>query len=401
MRHIVKGQLISVAAFIVAVWLCGSSFGQQTFSGIHGQLSVKGNRIVDKNGNPIALHGMSMFHWNSQGSMFYNASAINHLAQDWKCTAIRIPIMPGDYQNNAAAAVTEIRTVVDACIANGIYAIVDWHPGNNENPNMANARQFFTTMAAAYGTTPNIMYEPWNEPNMNYNDWATYVKPYDDSLVKTIRAVDPDNIVICGTPTWSQDVDVASRSPITNFSNVAYTLHFYAASYKQWLRDKLDTALKNGVAIFVTEYGSCENTGSGVFDSVETRRWWNHLDSNYIGCTNWAVETNTETAAVFNSSASATGPWTNANLTVPGIFVMNYIKSKYQGVGVVSDGFKLARRDIRPGMNVSFMVGKGTSAVFALNGARFTGAAGIKPASGCYIVRGQGNSYAQGANLVR
>ena len=392
MRHIVKGQLISVAAFIVAVWLCGISFGQQTFSGIHGQLSVKGNRIVDKNGDPIALHGMSMFHWDSQGSMFYNASAINHLAQDWKCTAIRIPIMPSDYQNNAASAVNEIRTVVDACIANGIYAIVDWHPGNNEDPNMANARQFFTTMAAAYGTTPNIMYEPWNEPNGNYNDWATYVKPYDDSLVKTIRAVDPHNIVICGTPTWSQDVDVASHSPITNFSNVAYTLHFYAASYKQWLRDKLDTALNNGIAIFVTEYGSCENTGSGVFDSVETRIWWNHIDSNYIGCTNWAVETNSETAAVFNSSASATGPWTIANLTVPGIFVMNYIMSQYQGltVGVLPNGQKLQQH-----ANVAtikgLLTGAGTQAsIYTINGVRCS--AGSKLPNGLYIVRDQGNS---------
>jgi endoglucanase len=377
--------------FAVAAFTClafvSPGFGQQTFSGIHGRLSVKGNRIVDKNGNPIALHGMSMFHWNSQGSMFYNASAINHLAQDWKCTAIRIPIMPSDYQNNAAAAVNEVRTVVDACIANGIYAIVDWHPGNNENPNMANAQRFFTAMATAYGTTPNIMYEPWNEPNMNYNDWATVVKPYDDSLVKTIRAVDPNNIVICGTPTWSQDVDVASRSPITNFSNVAYTLHFYAASYKQWLRDKLDTALKNGVAIFVTEYGSCENTGSGVFDSLETRRWWNHIDSNYIGCTNWAVETNTETAAVFNSSASATGPWTNANLTAPGIFVMNYIMSKYQGlsVGVLPDGSKLEQRTKAPTPNGSLTRDGAKASIFTINGVRCP--AGSKLPSGLYIVR--------------
>jgi len=122
--------------------------------------------------------------------------------------------MPGDYQNNAAAAVNEVRTVVDACIANGIYAIVDWHPGNNENRIWRMPKVFLPQWPLPTNDSEH-MYEPWNEPNMNYNDWATVVKPYDDTLVKTIRAVDPDNIVICGTPTWSQDVDVASRSPIT------------------------------------------------------------------------------------------------------------------------------------------------------------------------------------------
>jgi len=59
-----------------------TGFGQQTFVGVHGKLSVKGNKIVDKNGEPIVLHGMSLYPWASQGTQFYNASAINHLVQE-------------------------------------------------------------------------------------------------------------------------------------------------------------------------------------------------------------------------------------------------------------------------------------------------------------------------------
>ena len=65
------------------------SFGQQTFVGVHGQLNVKGNKIVDKSGSPITLHGMSLYCWAPQGTQFFNSNAINHLAQDWKCTVIQ------------------------------------------------------------------------------------------------------------------------------------------------------------------------------------------------------------------------------------------------------------------------------------------------------------------------
>ena len=76
------------------------SSGQQTFVGAHGRLSVKGNKIVDVKGNPITLHGMSLYCWAAQGKQFFNTSAINHLAQDWKCTVIRIAVLPRDYKNN-------------------------------------------------------------------------------------------------------------------------------------------------------------------------------------------------------------------------------------------------------------------------------------------------------------
>ena len=103
------------------------SFGQQTFVGAHGRLSVKGNKIVDKNGNPTTLHGMSLYCWAQAGDAVFNTSAINHLAQDWKCTVIRIAILPSDYKNNPTEEIDKVKTVMDACIANGIYAIIDWH----------------------------------------------------------------------------------------------------------------------------------------------------------------------------------------------------------------------------------------------------------------------------------
>ena len=288
---------------------------------VHGQLKVDGNKIVDKNGNPVTLHGMSMYDWSQQGRQFYNASAVGHLAKDLECAILRIPILP----NNATSGLSRVKAVADACIANGIYGIIDWHGGGASQA--ATAAAFFASMAQAYGNTPNIMYEPWNEPTVA---WST-VKTYHETVIAAIRAVDPDNIIFLGTPQWDQKPDTAAADPVTTSTNLAYVVHFYANSHKlAGFQNAITTTLNKGLAIFVTEYGGCSANGSGTFNATELQKWWDFLDANNIGCTNWAVETNGETSSIFKTNASANGPWTDADLTDPdGKTIIDYIKSKY------------------------------------------------------------------------
>jgi endoglucanase len=289
---------------------------------VHGQLKVVGNQIVDKNGKVIALRGMSMYAWNTQGTQFYNASAVGHLAKDLDCAILRIPILPNSLSTQTAL----VKTVVDACIANGIYAIIDWHSGAGAQASAAST--FFASMATAYGNTPNVMYEIWNEPSGV--TWPT-IKTYHETVVAAIRAVDPDNIILLGTPNWDQQPNLAAADPVTTSTNLAYTFHFYAFSHKfASFGPNVTKALAAGIAIFVTEYGGCASTGNGTFDAAELQTWWNFLDTNNIGCTNWSVETNGETSAIFTTTANKTGPWTTAEITNPdGTTVLNYIESKY------------------------------------------------------------------------
>ncbi len=382
-----------VFVFVSACFLF-QSFAQQTVVQQHGQLKVVGNHIVDKNGIPIALHGMSMYSWNNQGLMFYNASAVSHLVNDWKCTVLRIPILPG----SVSSQTTPLRTVVDACIANGIYAIIDWHSMGGADANACS--NFMKSMATSYGNTPNVMYETWNEPVSE--TWAT-IKAYHETVIAAIRTIDPDNIIICGDPQWDQHPEQAAASPITSSTNIAYSFHFYAATHKfASMGPNVATALKNGIALFVTEYGSCEASGSGAFDSSETRKWWHFLDSNSIGCTNWAVETNGETASAFNSTAGSTGPWGNSSMTTPGIFVMNYIKNSYQLQSTVSNAYSFSRQQTRPAAAKALSpAGDRTSTVFALNGAIVNMPAAGKRSCGNYVVRSQGNDKNQSVDFIR
>jgi endoglucanase len=317
---------ILLALGTTLLFLLSPAFADPTFVERHGHLHVKGNQIVDQSGHALALHGMSLYCWGPQGAQYYNPSAIQHLAQDWKCTVIRIPILPRAYQRNPTNEINRVKTVMDACLANGIYAIVDWHSMRGAQNNIPSAQAFFATVATAYGHTPNILYETWNEPERE--SWPV-IKAYHEAIIPVIRALDPANLIICGSRNWDQQIAEASRNPITISTNIAYSIHFYAATHHQFLRDNGTAALTNGVALFATEYGTSEASGTGRFDTVETRFWWNWLAANHLSCANWSMAALGETSAALVPGANATGPWPDDQLKPSGRLVRDYLISQY------------------------------------------------------------------------
>ena len=102
-----------------------------------------------------------------------------------------------------------------------------------------------------------MIYETYNEPTGV--TWAQ-IKPYHEAVVAAIRAVDTDNLIVLGTPNWSQDVDLAAADPVAG-TNLLYTLHFYACTHKQSLRDKANKAISMGLPLFVTEFGATPADG--------------------------------------------------------------------------------------------------------------------------------------------
>jgi len=318
LNHLVRLLALGIAS----LRLLSPAFADPSFVDRHGHLNVHGNQIVDQSGQPIALHGMSLYCWGPQGAQFYNASAITHLAQDWKCTVIRIAILPRAYQRNPTNEINRVKTVMDACITNGIYAIVDWHSMGGAQNHIQSAQAFFTTVATAYGNTPNILYETWNEPE--HEPWPV-IKTYHEAIIPVIRALDPANLIICGSRNWDQQLAEASQNPLTISTNLAYSIHFYAATHRQHLRDNGTVALTNGLALFATEYGTSEASGGGRFDPDETRLWWNWLAANHLSCANWSMAALGETSAALQPGANATGPWPDDQLKPSGRLVRDYI----------------------------------------------------------------------------
>ncbi len=294
----------------------------------HGALSVDGNRILDAHGKPVALAGVSFF-WSNSGwgqDKFYNAAAVKSFADDWHVSMVRVAMgvdAKGGYLDDPANA-ARAETVIDAAIADGIYVIIDWHSHHAEQHTDA-AVAFFTKMAKKYGSTPNIIYEIYNEP-LGDASWSGTVKPYAQTVVDAIRAVDPDNLIVVGTPTWSQDVDIAAKDPVKG-RNITYTLHFYAGSHKDALRAKAAEALHDGASLFVSEWGSVNADGNGAVDVAETQKWQAFLRANCLSQANWAVSDKPEGASLFVAGASATGPWSDADLTPSGTLVRDTVRA--------------------------------------------------------------------------
>ena len=292
--------------------------GGSGFVGKHGALHVMGNRVVDAAGLPIQLRGMSLF-W-SQWSDFYVAKNVDVMVDDWNATVLRAALgveQDGGYLVAPDANVAKVRALIDRAIARGIYVIIDWHDHHAQD-HAAQAKAFFQEMAKTYGKQPNVIFEIYNEPMDT--TWSV-VKSYAEPMIQAIRSAGSENLIIVGTPNWSQDVDVAASDAITSDNNVAYTLHFYANTHKQPLRDKAKTALDRGIALFVTEWGTCSADGNGSINEAETKTWLAFLQAQSISWANWALNNKAEACSAVQPSGASTGPWQAGQLTPSGLLV--------------------------------------------------------------------------------
>ncbi|MAM98175.1 MAG: endoglucanase [Chloroflexi bacterium] len=294
-----------------------------TVVGVHGLLQVNGNSIVDKNGDPVSFAGNSFFWSNDNwgGERYYEPEVVSWLKKDWNTTIVRAAMGvedPGGYLDNRTANKNRVKTIVDAAIDEGLYVIIDWHSHHAED-NTNEAVLFFQEMAELYGEHDNVIYELYNEP-LDIS-WTNIIKPYAVSVIVAIRAIDPDNLIVVGTPEWSQRVDLAAADPITGFSNIAYTLHFYTIYHQQWLRDRANAALDDGIALFVTEWGSI---GYSLVDP-EANKWMTWCFDNKISHCNWAVNDKEEEWSILVPGASTSGGWGNDDLTDAGKLAKNII----------------------------------------------------------------------------
>jgi endoglucanase len=168
-----------------------------------------------------------------------------------------------------------------------------------------------------------VIYELFNEPD--YETWSE-VKAYSEELIKTIRAIDPDNIILVGSPRWDQDIQLPAADPIKGYNNLMYTVHFYAGTHKQWLRDRTDEAIKKGLPIFISESAGMEASGNGPINFEEWQKWIDWMEANKLSWITWSVSDKDETCSVLNTSAASDGKWKESDLKESGIRTRAYLR---------------------------------------------------------------------------
>ena len=287
-----------------------------------GRLKVEGVKLVDAKGQEVVLHGVS-FGWHNWWPRFYNADAVSWFVSDWNCTVVRaaMGVEPnGAYLSKPEWSEQLICDVVDAAIKNDVYVIIDWH---SHNIRLAEAKVFFRKMAEKYGKYPHIIYEIFNEPERQ--SWQD-VKAYSEEVIKTIREVDAENLILVGSPHWDQDIDIVADDPIKGYSNLIYSLHFYAATHKQQLRDKADAALAKGLPLMVSECAAMEASGNGPINHEQWVLWLYWMKQNKISWMAWSVADKNETCSMLLPEASSTGGWNEDVIKEWGALVRTTLK---------------------------------------------------------------------------
>ena len=297
----------------------------------HGQLSVKGTDIVDESGSKYQLKGVST-HGITWFPDYVNKDAFQSIRDDWDANLVRLAMYTDTGDSNGYCSGGDkdsIRGLVDAGVTAatelGMYVIIDWHILNDNNPNshIDDAKEFFDDVSAKYSSNHNVIYEICNEPNGG-TSWSD-IKSYAEIIIPVIRKNDKNAIIIVGTPNWSQDVDIVSEDPITGYDNIMYAVHFYAATHKDDLRNKVKTAISNGLPVFVSEFSLCDASGNGGIDYDSSDVWFDLINDNNLSYASWSLCNKNETSALIKPDSTATSTITIDDLSDAGKYVRDKI----------------------------------------------------------------------------
>ncbi|MCR5512509.1 MAG: glycoside hydrolase family 5 protein [Prevotella sp.] len=288
----------------------------------YGQLQVKGSQLCDQQGKSVILRGISLG-WHNIWPRFYNKKAVQTLKQDWNCTVVRAAMgvmIEDNYLENPEFAMQCMTNVIDAAIKQNVYVIIDWHSHITKTQE---AKEFFGKMAQKYGKYPHVIYEIYNEPVED--SWAS-LKKYATEVIGEIRKYDPDNIILVGCPHWDQDIHLVANSPLQGFSNIMYTVHFYAATHGDYLRERTEAAVKKGIPVFISESGVTEASGDGKIDAESEEKWVEMCERLGISWVCWSLSDKNESSSMLLPRATATGPWADDVIKVSGKLVKGLLK---------------------------------------------------------------------------
>ena len=310
----------------------------ETPVGKHGRLHLAkvdgyGNApvIVDQYGKPFQMRGAST-HGVQWFPEYINKGAMQTLRDEWGVNLLRMACYVTQYngytQGGQSLIDSKIVEGVQAAKELGMYVIVDWHI-HEENPHTTKtvAEQFFKKYATLYKDYDNVIFEICNEPTgvqwyTGGNDLYSYCK----DIAGIIRDCGSKALIVCGTNNWSQDVEDVAKKPLKDdgFEDIMYTFHFYSGTHYEDKRQKVRTAVAAGTPIFVTEFGICDASGNGGYDTANADEWIEFLDSMNISYACWSFCNKGESASYLKTSCNkTTGGFEESDLTTTGIWLVN------------------------------------------------------------------------------
>ena len=315
-------------------------------------LHVEGTRLYAGD-EEVCFNGLS-YGWHNIWPRFYNEESVATLKDDWGVKIVRAAIgsddiakgdnpgIHGGYREEPEYALEHLFKVIDGAIANDMYVIVDWHSHVSYKEL---AGEFFRTVATRYKGVPNLIYELYNEPvcfsfedgsenkyadlgnPQRMEEYWDMLKDYAEYLIGIITSIDDRKpLILMGCPAWDQRIDLPAARPVEGYDNLMYTVHFYAATHKDELRNATQAAIDSGLPVFISECAACEATGDGEMD-MESWNAWNKLaKDNGVSMIVWSLSDKDETCSMLTREASSEGPWPEEHIKEWGRIAKGWIK---------------------------------------------------------------------------
>lgn len=333
-----SGRLLRLLCAVLAAVLClgaATVYGatpedvkEETESArpsVNGKLAVDGAMLVDSDGTPVLLRGVST-HGVTWFPDMVDPKLFQELSTDWDCNLVRLAVYSSEYALGDKQQCLDLtRKGIEAAIAADQYVIVDWHVLEEHDPNvyLSQAEEFFDIICDEYGDADNIIFEICNEPN-GETTWED-VEEYANKVIPRIREKCPDSLILVGTPDYDKNLTAARRSPLS-YSNIMYVMHFYASTHGSDLMKELKSAMVAGFPVFISECGLSESTGDGNIDFAACTEWFALLRSYNLSFAVWSFSNKNESSALLSPSFDAEKPLTGDNLTPAGQWVRELIK---------------------------------------------------------------------------
>lgn len=331
-----------LSRFTNFIGMTNQNEGSQTTPSVSGGLSVQGTQLVDEKGDAVQLKGIST-HGLAWFPQYVNEDLFREFRENWDVNVIRLAMYTaesGGYCTDGDKRKLKelVRRGVEYATNQDMYVIIDWHILSDHNPNQYKAEsiRFFSEMSKEFSGHNNVLYEICNEPNGG-TTWGE-VKSYANEVIPVIRANDPDALILVGTPNWSQYVNEAAADPITGYDNIMYTLHFYAATHTDYLRETMAAAINAGAPIFVSEYGICDASGNGAINEAQANVWVDLMDQYEISYVAWNLSNKNESSSIIRSTVNKVSGFSEEDLSDSGRWLYHVLTGERGGPSAGGNG---------------------------------------------------------------
>jgi len=287
-------------------------------------LHADANKIKDPNGNIVVLRGVDTIDIGAS-EVWYGGmiNLINRITDKndtsgnspgWYTKVIRLAIYPQNedgfsggpkyYETDPNGYYTTfLRPIIDHCKTKDIYAIIDWHyVGDNTYDRIAETNAFWSFMAPKFAGDSHVLFELFNEPlnNSEGSEAANWARLKNDmqTWINIIRASAPNNLILVGAPSWSQQIGPAASNPFStsnpNNTNLVMVVHLYPGHWLLWGQDYFKSQVTTCLTrypVFASEWGfwgTSEELLNGTITNYG-QPLMNFYEENKISHSAWCV----------------------------------------------------------------------------------------------------------------